>query len=67
MSIQPNLAPNQWGAALPPSPTDLLFWRTQLQAEYAKFRHCPNRPNPELNEGVKSYWETLFIPEEKET
>ncbi|HSS99941.1 MAG TPA: hypothetical protein VLK33_23060 [Terriglobales bacterium] len=58
MSIQQN--PNHWGVEMPPSPTDALYWRDQLQVERRKFQHWPQRPNPELNENARHYWSHLW-------
>jgi hypothetical protein len=58
MSIQQN--PNQWGAQLPPSPTDALYWREQHRLEARHFQRRRIRPNPELYENVRQYWIAFY-------
>lgn len=54
MSIQHN--PIYGAAHLPPSPTDAQYWKEQHARQSRCFRWWLNRPNPELNEAVREYW-----------
>lgn len=55
MSIQQN--PIYGAAHLPPSPTVAQYWREQHRLEARHFQRLRIRPNPELNENVRNYWE----------